>query len=115
MRNINYWKQNKQTNKDKIILILSWIFYRTFNEDSRFLSDKFWFKIKKTWWYEQVWFPKNSLKKYLNKLKEENFWYVIYEKDEDNIFYISKLYKWWEKLSYNKDKLIYLENKKQQI
>ena len=111
MRNIDYWKKRKENNEKKIILILSWIFYRTFNEDSRFLSDKFWFKIKRTWWYEVVWFPKNALKKYLNELKQDNFWYTIFEKDNKGILSITQEYKWWKKLIYNNTKLVYLEKK----
>jgi len=52
-------------------LILSWIFYKTFDNDARFLSAKFWFKIKIEWWYESIWFPKSVLQKYSEKLKQE--------------------------------------------
>ena len=111
MRNYDYWKERKELNKNKIILILSWIFYRTFGVDSRFLSDKFWFKIKETWWYEVVWFPKNSLEKYLNELKQENHWYIVYEKWDNEKFNVEKEYKWWNELKYNKNNLTYLEKK----
>lgn len=109
MRNYDYWKDRKELNKNKIIFILSWMFYRTFNTDWRYLSDKFWFKIKHTWWYEVVWFPKNALEKYLNELKKQKIWYIIYKKWDDNEFNIENEYKWWSELKYNKEKLIYIE------
>ncbi len=111
MKNIDYWRKQKQNNEKNIILLLSWIFYRTFNEDSKFLSDKFWFKIKQTWWYEVVWFPKNVLKKYLDELKQENFWYKIYEKDDNGVFSVIQEYNWWKELIFNSNNLVYLEKK----
>lgn len=111
MRNYDYWKKQKEKNDNKIILFLSWIFYRTFNSDSRFLSDKFWFKIKKIWWYEVVWFPQSVLLKYTNKLKEEKVWYILYEKWENNDFKLKDEYEWQNNLNYNNDNLIYLDNK----
>jgi hypothetical protein len=114
MRNIEYWKQNKKGNENRVILILSGMFYRTFNEDARFLSHTFWFKIKKTWWYEVVGFPRNSLEQYLNQLKKEKIWYIVYRKDQDHIFYMSATYKWWNKIKYDTKKLHYIENNKSQ-
>ncbi len=114
MRNYDFWKQekSKSVNKENIILMLSWIFYKTFDNDARFLSDKFWFKIKQEWWYESIWFPKNVLEKYLDKLKFENYWYIVIEKQ--NWEYIEKLkYIWIEKLSFDNDKLIFLKQKQE--
>ena len=114
MRNIEYWKQNKKGNENRVILIFSGMFYPTFNEDARFLSHTFWFKIKKTWWYEVVWFPENSLEKYLSQLKKEKIWYIVYRKDQDSIFYMSATYKWWNKIKYDRQKLNYIESNKSQ-
>lgn len=114
MRNYDFWKQekSKSVNKENLILILSWIFYKTFDTDARFLSDKFWFKIKQDWWYENIWFPKNVLEKYLDKLKFENYWYIVIEKQ--NWEYIEKLkYIWIEKLSFDNDKLTFLKQKQE--
>ncbi len=111
MRNYDYWKLRKEDNKNKIILFLSWFFYRTFNSDSKFLSDKFWFKIKQIWWYEVVWFPKNALSKYINELKKEKVWYILYEKWENNDFKLKEEFKWWNSLIYNSNNLVYLEKK----
>jgi DNA mismatch repair ATPase MutS len=41
MRNYDYWKKKKQTYNNEIILVLSGIFYRTFDADARVLSDCF--------------------------------------------------------------------------
>lgn len=90
MRNYDYWKELKQKNRNEIILLLSWIFYRTFDTDARVLSDCFSFKIKQAWGYESVWFPKDTLEKYICKLKERDFWYKVYEKDTNNIFTLIK-------------------------
>jgi len=112
MRNYDYWKEVKKDQENKIILILSWIFYKTFNYDARFLSDNFWFKIKEVWWYESIWFPKSVLEKYLNKLKQKNIWYFVLEKSwEKNNFSIEKEFEWWQKIEYKKEKLIYLKCK----
>ena len=114
MRNYDFWKQEKfkLINKENIILILSWIFYKTFDNDARFLSDNFWFKIKEEWWYESIWFPKNVLEKYLDKLKNKNYWYIVIEKQ--NWEFIEKLkYTWIEKLSFDIDNLIFLKNKQE--
>lgn len=111
MKNYDYWKKQKAINKEKILLFLSWAFYRTFDSDSRFLSYKFWFKIKQTWWYELVWFPKNALSKYLSELKKERIWYILYEKCENNDFKLKEEYEWWNKLNYNIDNLVYLDKK----
>lgn len=111
MRNYDYWKKLKEKNNNKIIFFLSWVFYRTFNDDSRFLSDKFWFKIKQTGWYEVVWFPKSALLKYTNKLKEEKVWYILYEKWENDDFKLKEEFKWWNNLNYSSDNLVYIEKK----
>jgi hypothetical protein len=114
MRNYDFWKleKEKSENKEKIILILSWIFYKTFDSDSRFLSDKFWFKIKIEWWYESIWFPKNALEKYLDKLKIWNFWYLVFEKQNWEYIEIIKN-NWNEKLYFNSDNLIFLKEKQE--
>jgi DNA mismatch repair ATPase MutS len=43
MRNYDNWLKEKEKvkNENKIILFLSGIFYKTFDEDARFLSDKY--------------------------------------------------------------------------
>lgn len=115
MRNYDYWKERKRDNKNKIILFLSWMFYRTFESDARVLSDRFWFKIKVSWWYEQVWFPKNSLDKYLSELSKNNIWYLIYEKWDNDELQIIKDINWASDLKFNNKNLIYLENKLKKI
>ena len=110
MRNYDYWKKKKQTYNNEIILVLSGIFYRTFDADARVLSDCFWFKIKQTWGYEGVWFPKSVLGKYLSQLQEKDFWYKVYEKNTDNIFEVIRENKWWKILSYDKHNLTYLDS-----
>ena len=111
MRNYDYWKERKEKNRDKIILFLSWMFYRTFDSDARYLSDKFWFKIKVSWWYEQVWFPENSLDKYLLEFNKSNTWYLLYKKGENDKLKLTKNKDWTSELEYNNENLIYLENK----
>ena len=110
MRNYDYWKKKKQTYNNEIVLVLSGIFYRTFDIDARVLSDYFWFKIKEAWGYEVVWFPKSVLEKYLSQLQEKDFWYKVYEKNTDNIFEVIRENKWWKILSYDKHNLTYLDN-----
>ena len=114
MRNYDFWKleKEKSENKEKIILILAWIFYKAFETDARFLSDKFWFKIKIEWWYESIWFPKNSLEKYLDKLNFENYWYIVFEKQYWEYIEIIKN-NWNEKLDFNSDNLIFLKEKQE--
>jgi len=113
MRNYDKWLEQKQNSKNKIILFLSWMFFRTFNNDARFLSDKFWFKIKQTWWYEVVWFPENSLEKYLEQLKQEDYWYLVFEKNWEELEKV-KENNWSKKIIFDQDKLIYLDIKKEE-
>ena len=113
MRNYDKWLEQKQNSKNKIILFLSWMFFRTFNNDARFLSDKFWFKIKQTWWYEVVWFPENSLEKYLEQLKQEDYWYLVFEKNWEELEKV-KENNWRKKIIFDQDKLIYLDIKKEE-
>ncbi len=114
MRNYDFWKQErvKSDNKEKIILILAWIFYKTFETDARFLSDKFWFKIKVEWGYESIWFPKSVLEKYLDELKQENFWYIVFEKE--NWEYLEMMKKNWnQKLTFDSNNLSFLKEKQE--
>ncbi|MDD3145610.1 MAG: hypothetical protein PHV23_05915 [Candidatus Gracilibacteria bacterium] len=114
MRNYDFWKQekSKSVNKENLILILSGIFYKTFDTDARFLSDKFGFKIKQDGGYENIGFPKNVLEKYLDKLKFENYGYIVIEKQNGE--YIEKLkYIGIEKLSFDNDKLTFLKQKQE--
>ncbi len=115
MRNYDFWKnqKTKDENQARLILILSWIFYKTFDNDARFLSDKFWFKIKVEWWYESIWFPKSVLEKYSVKLKEEEYWYIVFEKQDWDYIEIS-INNWKQKLSFNNTHLVFLENKKEE-
>jgi hypothetical protein len=89
-------------------LFLSGIFYKTFDEDARFLSDKYWFKIKEAWWYETIWFPKNVLEKYLLDLEQKNIWYIVFEKNWDKQE-LNKKFEWWKKLEYFVENIIYLD------
>ena len=114
MRNYDFWKKEKSIlkNNDNLILILSWIFYKTFDDDARFLSHKFWFKIKSEAWYESVWFPKIVLNQYLNKLEEDRFSYIVFEKEDWN--YIQKLKNNWnQKLVFDLDNLNFLKEKQE--
>jgi len=113
MKNYDFWKieKNKNLKENKIILILSWIFYKTFDDDSRFLSDKFWFKIKVEWWYETVWFPESVLEKYLKILEKQNIWYIVFEKN-NWILEQKNNFKWWKNIEYNKENLIFFEKNK---
>jgi hypothetical protein len=111
MRNYDNWviEKAKLKNKDKIVLFLSWIFYKTFDTDAKFLSDKFWFKIKQTWGYKTVWFPKNVLEKYLFQLKQKNYWYLVF----DNIDWkleVSKDFIWWNILNFSEENIVFLDN-----
>ena len=112
MRNYDFWKQEKDKfwNKEKIILILSWMFFKTFWNDAKFLSDRFWFKIKQTGWYETIWFPESVLEKYLKELKENNFWYLIFEKN-NWILELKKKNEWWEKLKFSEENIVFLDKK----
>lgn len=115
MRNYDFYIQEKQKleNQNKVLFILSWIFYKSFESDSRFLSNKFWFKIKKEWWYESVWFPKHVLEKYIKNLENYNYWYIIFDKI-DWKFIKNKIFQWNKNLDYLENKLNYIETKKEE-
>ncbi len=71
MRNYDFWKLQKEKieNKEKIILILAWIFYKTFETDTRFLSDKFWFKIKES-------LKKSFVRKKLRFFSKKDYFFI---------------------------------------
>lgn len=110
MKNYDFYKSVKIKNQNKIILILSWIFYKTFQNDARFLSDKFWFKIKTEWWYESVWFPKNVLEKYLSELKNWDFWYIVFDKVQWDFIKIYD-FVWNKKLEFQEENLKFVNTK----
>lgn len=111
MRNYDFWKLEKRKKENKVILILSGIFYKAFDNDARFLSDKFWFKIKITWWYETVWFPKSVLEKYLNILKQKNIWYIVFEKNNWILKKINE-FDWWKQIKYLEENLVFFDENK---
>lgn len=77
MNNYNFWLSKKSANY--VTLISSWCFYRTFDEDAKYLSTYYGFRIKSCKNFLQVWFPKSSLDKYLRKFENNNIWYEVYD------------------------------------
>lgn len=100
----------KKNNKQKVILTLSGIFYKAFDDDARFLSDTFWFKIKNEWWHECVWFPKIVIEKYVSELKKLDFWYIIFNKIDGNFVQMQDFH-WSKKIAFQEERLHFIENK----
>ena len=75
----------KTKNLDKILFIKSCVFYMAVAQDAVFLSKLL---SLKTVCYKnsicKIGIPENSLKKYLNKLDETGFGYVVYCFDKEN-------------------------------
>ena len=73
MKKLELWKEIKKENSNKLILLQSWIFFITFDDDAKFLSAEFGFQIQvwktKSESYYRIWFPISGKEKYINSLK----------------------------------------------
>lgn len=93
-----HWERQKnyERNNRRLIVIISWCFYKTFNENTDFFNKRFWFKIilNKEYYYTK--FPIKWSNKIFEFLRENKYSFSIFDVIEKKYLRLIDEYNWWK-------------------